>query len=85
MKSKRLGVTSIVSPLTMVVLLLSVHLLSKQCLLYPYSTHVADLPTYLSQAPASDCFYQRGDEGSAPLLVFLVTNKYTWLQFPYKW
>lgn len=77
MKSKRLDVTCMVRPFMMVVLLLSVYLLSKQCLLYLYSTHMTDLPTYLSQAPASDCFYQRGDERSAPLLVSLVTNKHT--------
>lgn len=77
MKSKRLGVTCMVRPLTMVVLLLSVHLLSKECLLYLYSTHMAGLPVFLSQAPASDCFYQRGDEGSATLLISLVTNKHT--------
>ena len=36
----------------------------------PYSHDY--LPIYLPQAPASDCSYQRGGEGLAPLLVSLV-------------
>ena len=77
MKSERLGATCMVRPLKMAVLLLSVHFLPDQCLLYLYLMHMTDLPTYLPQAPANDCFYQRGDKGHAPLLVSLVTNEPT--------
>lgn len=77
MKSKRLGVTCMVRPLTMVVLLLSVHLLSKECLLYLYSTHMAGLPVFLSRPQLVIAFIKRGDEGSATLLISLVTNKHT--------
>ena len=49
--------------------------LPDQCLLYLYLTHLTHLPTYLPQAPAGDCSYQRGREGRAPLLVSLVTNE----------
>ena len=72
-------------PLKMAALLLSVHPLPDQCPLHLYSTHSTDLPTYLPQAPASDCSFQRGGEGRAPLLVSLVTNEPTWRQFPYNW
>ena len=37
--------------------------------------HRTDLPAYLPQVPEGDCSNQRGHEGSAPLLVSLVTNK----------
>ena len=73
-----------VRPLKMAVLLLSVHPLLDQCLLHLHPTHMTDLPTYLSQAPANDCSsfrsehlhyaYQRGREGHAPLLASLVTQ-----------
>ena len=66
-----------VRPLKMVVLLLSVHPLLDQCLLPLHATHMTDLPTYLPQAPASDCPYQRDSKGCAPLLVSLVTNQPT--------
>ena len=36
-----------VGPLKVAVLLLSVHPLLDQCLLYLYPTHMTDLPTYL--------------------------------------
>ena len=61
-----------VRPLKAAVLLLSVHPLPDQCLLYLHPTPKTDLPIYLPQAPASDCSYQRGSEGHTPLLVFLV-------------
>ena len=58
------------------VYLLSVHpLLEVKGLLHLHPTHRTDLPTYLIQALASDCFYQRGNERRVPLLVSLVTNK----------
>ena len=63
-----------VRPLKMAVLLLSVHPLPDQCLLHLHPKHMTDLLTYLPQAPASDCSYQRGGEGRAPLLVPLVTH-----------
>ena len=66
-----------VRPLKVAVLLLSVHPLPNQCLLLLYLTHLTHLPTYLPQAPAGDCSYQRGREGRAPLLVSLVTNEPT--------
>jgi len=59
----------------MAVLLLSVHLLLDQSLLHLHPTHLTDIPTYVLQAPASECSYQRGGEGHAPLLVSMVTNK----------
>ena len=34
------------------------HLLLDQCLLHLYPTHMTELPTYLSQAPANDCSQQ---------------------------
>ena len=71
-----------VRPLKIALLLLSVHPLPDQCLLHLYSTHWTDLPTYLPQASASDCSYQKGSEGRVPLLVSLVTNEPTWHQFP---
>ena len=37
------------------VLLLSVQLLFHQCLLHLHPAHMTDFPTYLPQAPASDC------------------------------
>ena len=39
-------------PLKMAVLLLSVNVLLDQCLLHLHPAHLADLPTYLPQAPA---------------------------------
>ena len=74
-----------VRPLKMAALLLSVHPLPNQCLLHLHPTHMTDLPAYLSQAPASNCSYQRGSEGLAPLLVSLVTNEPTQHQFLYNW
>lgn len=41
----------------------------------PYT--MTDLPTNLPQTPASDCAYQKGSEGCAPLLVSPVTNEPT--------
>ena len=64
-----------VRPLKMAVPLLSVHPLPRQCLLHLNLTCMTDLATYLPQAPAGDCSYQRGSEGRAPLLVSLVTNE----------
>ena len=61
--------------LTMAVLLLSVHLLLTQSLLYLHPTHRIDLPIDLPQVQASDYSYQRGSEGHAPLLVSLVTRE----------
>ena len=68
-----------VRPVKMAVLLLSVYPLLNQCLLHLYPMHVThgDLPMYLPQAPASNCSYQRGNEGHATLLVSLVTNEPT--------
>ena len=66
-----------VRPLKMAVLLLSLHPLPDQCLLHRHSTQKTDLPTYLPQAPAGDCSYQRGSEGHASQLVSLVTNEPT--------
>ena len=61
----------------MAVLVVSVHPLPDRDLLYLYPTRMTDLLTYLPQAPASDCSYQRGGEGCAPLLVSLVTDEPT--------
>ena len=76
-----------VRPSKMAVLLLSVHPLLNQCLIYLYPTHLTDLPTYLPQVPANDwssfrlehlCYVcQRSGEGCAPLLVSLVTDEPT--------
>ena len=63
--------------LKMAVLLFSVHPLLHQSLLHLHPMHVTDLPTYLPQAPAGDCSYQKGGEGRALLLVSLVTNEPT--------
>ena len=57
------------------VLFLSLHPLSDQCLLHLNLTHMTNFPMYRSQAPASDCSYLRGGEGSATLLISLVTNE----------
>ena len=57
------------------VLFLSLHPLSDQCLLHLNLTHMINFPMYRSQAPASDCSYLRGGEGSATLLISLVTNE----------
>ena len=65
-----------VRPRKVAVPLLSVHPLHDQCLLHLYPTHMTDLPTYLLQAPARDCFYQSGHEGHVPLLVSLVNNEH---------
>ena len=59
----------------MIALLLSIHPLSDQCLLHLNLTHMTNFPMYRSQAPASDCSYLRGGEGSATLLISLVTNE----------
>ena len=64
----------VVRLLKMTVFLFSVHPLLDQGL-HLHPTHRTDLPTYLPQALASDCFYQRGNERRVPLLVSLVTNK----------
>ena len=66
-----------VRPLKVAVLLLSVLPLPSQCLLHLHLRHRSDLPVYLPQAPASDCSYERGGEGCAPLLVSLVTKEAT--------
>ena len=66
-----------VRPLKMAVPLLSVHPLLDQCLLHLYPTHMTDLPTYLFQAPARNCFYQSGHEGRIPLLTSLVNNEHS--------
>ena len=66
-----------VKPLKMAVPLLSVHPLLDQCLLHLYPTHMTDLPTYLFQAPARNCFYQSGHEGPVPLLISLVNNEHS--------
>ena len=60
----------------MTVLLLSVHLLD-QGLLHVHALHMTDLTTYLLQAPAGDCFNQKGGKGHASLLVSLVTGEPT--------
>ena len=64
-----------VRPLQMAALLLFAHPLMDKNLLHLHPTYMTDLPTYLPQALASDCSYQRGNEGRVPLLVSLVTNK----------
>lgn len=69
--------------LKMADLLLSVHPLPDQC--SPGPVHTADLPLCLPQAPAGDCSYQRGSEERAPLLISLVTNEPTCLQFLTEW
>ena len=56
---------SIVWPLKIAVLLLSVHPPPDKCLFHLYLMHRADLPPYLPQAPAGHCSYQRGGEGHA--------------------
>lgn len=61
--------TCMVRPLKVVVLLLSVHSLPDQCLLHQLPTHMTDLLTYLPQAPAGDCSYQRVVRG-VPLCWF---------------
>ena len=53
-----IGVECMVMPLKMVVLLLSVHLLPFKCLFHLCHLHLTDLPKYLPQAPADDCFNQ---------------------------
>ena len=65
-----------VRPLKVTVLLLSVHLLD-QGLLHVHALHMIDLTTYLLQAPAGDCFNQKGSKRHAPLLVSLVTGEPT--------
>ena len=64
-----------VRSLKVAVLLLSVRPRLDQCLLHLHPTHMTDVPTYLPQAPAGDCSYQRDSEGCAPLLVSLVTDE----------
>ena len=53
-----IGVECMVMPLKVVVLLLSVHLLPFKCLFHLCHLHLTDLPKYLPQAPADDCFNQ---------------------------
>jgi len=48
-----------VKPLRTAILLFSVHPLPDQYLLHLYPIHKTDLPTYLPQAPAIECSYQR--------------------------
>lgn len=66
-----------VRPLKTALLFLFVHSLLSQCLLHLYPTHLTDLPTYLPQALAGDCSYQRGSGWRAPLLVSLATHEPT--------
>ena len=44
-----------IKPLKVAVVLFSVHLLPKQGLLHLHTIHMTGLPTYLPQAPVSDC------------------------------
>ena len=59
-----------VRPLKMTVLLLSIHPMQDQCLFHLHYIHMTDLPTYLPQASATDCSYQRASEGHAPSASF---------------
>ena len=54
----------------MAILLLSAHPLLYQCLLHLHPTHMTDLRTYFSQAPASDSSCQRDVEGACPSASF---------------
>ena len=56
--------------------------LAEQCLLQPHTVYMTDLPTYLPQAPVSDCSCQMDDEGHASLMVFPVADEPTLCQSP---